>query len=462
MTTHRVASVRRFFQNHFPERQLYHRSNGQVKFVVLSAPAQIILLFLSLGFFGWVAYASVNVVFKDQIIAAKEKHFSTMQAAYETRIAEMQASLDEIHSALVTTQDRFNTAASDLEERHRQLAEIFKKHEAALHDLGAVKTRVAQYYRTIDTKDDGNRLVMTGDEAEPQLRASRAVADNIGGPSAPLEDRDSTAVLGAAVSKSLPVPLATQSRGIATRFGTLEAAQQSMISELDNAAGQATSGLEKIVSITGLSVDRVLEQVREDEGEGKVASRPGMEGQGGPYVPLDTLGNLARKLVHAPAPDPALDHLQSTVDRLAGLEAALSVIPLVVPLNTEFHVASGFGRRVDPFTGAPAFHYGLDFVAPYQTPILATSDGVVTLAQRQGPYGNLVEIDHGHGIRTRYGHLYRIDVKVGQTVKFHQQVGLLGSTGRSTGPHVHYEIRFNGTLRDPARFLEAGRYVFQG
>jgi murein DD-endopeptidase MepM/ murein hydrolase activator NlpD len=155
-------------------------------------------------------------------------------------------------------------------------------------------------------------------------------------------------------------------------------------------------------------------------------------------------------------------HLQSTVDRLAGLETALSVIPLVVPLNADFHVASGFGRRVDPFTGAPAFHYGLDFVAAFQTPILATSEGIVTYASRLGPYGNLVEIDHGHGIRTRYGHLYRIDVKVGQTVKFHEQVGLLGSTGRSTGPHVHYEIRFNGTLRDPARFLEAGRYVFQG
>jgi hypothetical protein len=236
MTTRTVASVRRFFQTFFPERQLYHRSNGQVKFVVLSAPAQIFLLLLSGGFFLWVAYASVNVVFKDQIISAREQHFSTMQAAYETRIAEMQASLDEIHSALITTQDRFNTAAGDLEERHRQLAEIFKKHEAALKDLGAVKTRVAQYYRSIDTKTGGNRLVMAGEEAEPQLREARAEPDYVGGASAPLVGHGVSASITADVTKGLPRPLAAQARSIAGRFGTLDAAQHGLVAELDSAA----------------------------------------------------------------------------------------------------------------------------------------------------------------------------------------------------------------------------------
>jgi murein DD-endopeptidase MepM/ murein hydrolase activator NlpD len=462
MTTMAVASVRKFFQSYFPERHFYHRSRGTVQFIVLSAPAQIALLTLSLGFFGWVAYASVNVVFKDQIIAAKEKHFQTMQAAYENRIAEMQASLDEIHSALITTQDRFTTAASELEERHRQLTQILARHDAALKDLNAIKTRVTQVYKSLDTSNQANRLVMSGEEAEPRLREPRAEAEDYqGGASAPLSDKAERKIIAEEeVTKNLPVPLAAQSRGIAGRFGTLDSAQHSMIDTLDSNARQTSRGLEHIVAMTGLNVDGVIEQIDEDQAENSAGSAAG-EGLGGPYVPLSALGIFARKDTHPPADD-AVSHLKTTVDRLVDLELALSTIPLVGPLQVDHHLASGFGRRVDPFTGKAAFHYGLDFVAPLASPVLATSAGVVIYAARQGPYGNLVEIDHGHGVRTRYGHLYRIDVKVGDVVKFRQQVGLLGSTGRSTGPHVHYEVRFNGTLRDPARFLEAGRYVFQG
>jgi murein DD-endopeptidase MepM/ murein hydrolase activator NlpD len=478
MTTRAVASVRKFFQTYFPERHLYHRSRGTVQFIVLSAPAQIALLTLSLGFFGWVAYASVNVVFKDQIIAAKEKHFQTMQAAYENRIAEMQASLDDIHTALIATQDRFASAAGELEERHRQLSQILARHDAALKDLNTLKTRITHVYRNLDTSGDGNRLVMSGEEAEPRLREPRNDADGQGGPemsvAAPSADKDLPADKDFApadkpdvpivpvdeITKKLPAPLAASSRGIAGRFGTLDSAQHSMIEELDGNARQAGRGMERIVSMTGLNVDRVLEQVVEDDAADGSKSKS-TEGIGGPFVPLAALAPFTRKNA-APLKDEALDTLKASVDRMVGLEEALSVIPLVGPLEVSFHVASGFGRRVDPFTGQAAFHYGLDFVAPLTSPVLATSAGIVTMAGRQGPYGNLVEVDHGHGLRTRYGHLYQIKVKVGDVVKFHQVVGLLGSTGRSTGPHVHYEVRFNGTLRDPARFLEAGRYVFQG
>lgn len=459
MTTTSVASVRKFFQTYFPERHLYHRSRGSVQFVVLTAPAQIALLALSLGFFGWVAYSSVNVVFKDEIIAAKEKHFTTMQAAYENRIAEMQTSLDEIHTALVNTQDRFSTAAGELEGRHKALTEILNRHEAAIKGIGALKNRVTQVYKQIDTTSEGNRLVMSGEDSEPQLRASRQEPDGQGGGSTPLSDKADPAMLtDAQVIKDLPKPLAQQSKGIASRFGTLDQAQHSMIAQLDTMSRQSNRSLERILAVTGLSANSVVERVAEDEAD---VSGNSTEGQGGPYAPIAAL-NIFAKRPSVAALDPALATLKETVDRLFRLETALTVIPLVGPLTVDYHLSSPFGRRIDPMTGQAAFHYGLDFVAPLTSPVLATSPGVVTIAGRQGPYGNLVEIDHGHGLRTRYGHLYRIDVKVGDVVKFHQRVGLLGSTGRSTGPHVHYEVRFNGTLRDPARFLEAGRYVYQG
>lgn len=462
MTTRAVASVRKLFHSYFPERHLYHRSRGTVQFIVLSAPAQVALLLLSFGFFGWVAYASVNVVFKDQIISAKEQHFQTMQAAYENRIAEMQASLDEIHAALVTTQDRFASAAGELEDRHRRLTEIMARHDAAVKDLSAIKARVTKVYKTLDTSDEGNRLVMSGEEAEPRLRA-RPEPDFQGGGSVPISDNaERRASLEEAVQEDLPAPLAGYSKDIAGRFGTLDAAQHSVIDALDATARQTSRGLERILAVTGLNVDRVLERVAEDQAAQASNRQAAGDGVGGPYVPLASLGVFSRK-AKGPAPeDDAVARLRATVDRLVGLQSALSSVPLVGPLAVDYHVASGFGRRSDPFTRQAAFHYGLDFVAKYASPVLATSGGIVIHAGRLGPYGNLVEIDHGNGIRTRYGHLYRVSVKVGDVVKFRQQVGLLGTTGRSTGPHVHYEVRFNGTLRDPARFLEAGRYVFQG
>jgi murein DD-endopeptidase MepM/ murein hydrolase activator NlpD len=321
---------------------------------------------------------------------------------------------------------------------------------------------------------------MSGEATEPRLRQSRGETDandadghemdGQGGPEAstttPPTDKDlaradkpdAPIVPLEEVTKKLPTPLAATSRGIAGRFGTLDSAQHSMIDELDGNAQQAGRGFARILAMTGLKVDDVLKQVAEDEAADG-SDRTSKDGMGGPLVPLASLGPFTRV---APPKDEAMDTLKATVGRMVGLEEALQVIPLVGPLEVAFHLASPFGRRIDPMTGKAAFHYGLDFAAPLTSPVLATSAGVVTVASREGPYGNLVEIDHGHGIRTRYGHLYRINVKVGDVVKFHQLVGLLGSTGRSTGPHVHYEVRFNGTLRDPARFLEAGRYVFQG
>jgi murein DD-endopeptidase MepM/ murein hydrolase activator NlpD len=115
--------------------------------------------------------------------------------------------------------------------------------------------------------------------------------------------------------------------------------------------------------------------------------------------------------------------------------------------------------RRDPFNGGDAMHYGVDFGAALRTPVHATAPGVVSFAGWGGDYGNLVEIDHGLGIRTRYGHLSRIDVRQGESVGARARVGLLGSTGRSTGPHLHYEVIFEEENLDPLRFIEARRLI---
>jgi murein DD-endopeptidase MepM/ murein hydrolase activator NlpD len=142
------------------------------------------------------------------------------------------------------------------------------------------------------------------------------------------------------------------------------------------------------------------------------------------------------------------------------LTAASTSLPLAAP-TTGTTRASGFGVREDPFTGRPAFHPGLDFAGPMMTAIHATAPGIVSFTGVRNGYGNTVEIDHGHGLKTRYGHLAAILVNVGDHVALGQRIAAMGSTGRSTGPHLHYEVWVDGRPQNPQRFLEAGDNVHQ-
>jgi murein DD-endopeptidase MepM/ murein hydrolase activator NlpD len=141
------------------------------------------------------------------------------------------------------------------------------------------------------------------------------------------------------------------------------------------------------------------------------------------------------------------------IDRLT---RTLSMVPIRKPIVGEIDLSSSFGVRSDPFGRGPAMHSGLDFRSNHGDPVRATATGVVTSAGWNGGYGKMVEIDHGNDITTRYGHLSDIDAKVGQSVRIGQTIGRVGSTGRSTGPHLHYETRIDGDAVDPQKFLRAG------
>jgi murein DD-endopeptidase MepM/ murein hydrolase activator NlpD len=141
------------------------------------------------------------------------------------------------------------------------------------------------------------------------------------------------------------------------------------------------------------------------------------------------------------------------------LQRALRRMPLIAPLD-HYDKSSAFGQRLHPILKREAPHYGVDFAYYEGAEVLSTAAGTVVFAGRRGGYGNLIEIDHGMGIRTRYAHLQKILVKTGDAVEFRKAIALLGSTGRSTGPHVHYEILVNGRPVDPMKFITAGKYAF--
>jgi len=160
--------------------------------------------------------------------------------------------------------------------------------------------------------------------------------------------------------------------------------------------------------------------------------------------------------------DPRFMELFSSWRQLEQLEQGVASIPSALPVpNNLARFTSGFGTRSDPFRGRAAMHSGIDLAGPVGTPIYAAADATVGHAGVRGGYGNLIELDHGSGIATRYGHLSRISVTAGERVRRGQLIGLMGSTGRSTGSHLHYEVRIDGRAVNPLPFLQTGQAMAQ-
>jgi len=191
--------------------------------------------------------------------------------------------------------------------------------------------------------------------------------------------------------------------------------------------------------------------------EGKGSAR----GEGGPFIDAKDPHALANFLDVDEPFAANVSHVALDASALRSLSQALNRVPIGRPVTHEERTSS-FGFRTDPFTGRPAFHPGQDFAGAYRTPVHVTASGVVAFTGQRTGYGNTVEVDHGHGLRTRYAHLAAIMVRPGQTVTVGQQIGAMGSTGRSTGVHLHYEVWQDGRLQDPERFLKAGQGVQQG
>ncbi len=174
--------------------------------------------------------------------------------------------------------------------------------------------------------------------------------------------------------------------------------------------------------------------------------------QGGPLLPMTTSADGSI--------DPRFQRMGLSLARMNLLERGLAGIPQVLPASLEY-ISSGFGYRADPFTGQGAFHAGLDFKGPYGAPIFAAAKGTVSFVGQKQGYGNCVEIDHGNGLLTRYAHMSAFRTHLGQPVKAGDVVGAIGSSGRSTGPHLHFEVRINDRPVNPRPFLEAAPHVLE-
>jgi murein DD-endopeptidase MepM/ murein hydrolase activator NlpD len=312
------------------------------------------------------------------------------------------------------------TKAADLVQRELRLTPAQRTVLLAL--LGRIDLGQPQARAALDPAQASlQQLQAERDKAVAERDALRAQLNQLQQPpqkssavAAPAAGPEQPAVVAAAAPPAEPRPAAAPAaaaipRGIRVPLGQIE----------------------HVLSSAGIDVARLFSQFGVSRGEG------------GPFVP-------------AARGQPAAAILPP--DKIAALRAMMKALPVAAPLSS-FEIGSPFGEREDPINGRESFHSGLDLDAPYMSPVYATAPGVVTFAGYHGEYGKLVEIDHGHGISTRYAHLHRYTVSVGQHVAAHAQIGLLGTTGRSTGPHVHYEVLVNGEPQDPAKFLSLGNIV---
>ena len=235
----------------------------------------------------------------------------------------------------------------------------------------------------------------------------------------------------------------------------------------ENIAAMAVKLGEMQAKVTRLDLlgERVAKQSGVSVPKSEVNTKPATGGSGGPLIrpsqPL-SLDELQREISKLSQMVEQRDEdLTAIESQLMERRIKATLLPTLMPIEAH-HVGSPFGRRVDPIAGVGAMHEGIDYVADIGTSVVASAAGVVTVAEYHPAYGYMIDIAHGNDFSSRYAHLSKMQVKVGQVIKRGQQIALSGNSGRSTGPHLHFEVRYRGAAQDPARFLQMGAQLAQG
>ena len=295
---------------------------------------------------------------------------------------------------------------SELQHREARVASAEDRVEAYRDDVSAVTADLARRQQFIQRMVEAH----LGDLPEDPEADAGDVAGDSAGPAGK-------------ISAALPE---------ANALARIEADQLAFVERLTRYADQRSARASDTIRKLGLNPHALLASAR--------------TGEGGPLLRLATSkdGSL----------DPRFRQLGTSLARMEALQRGLASLPQVHPAHVAY-VSSSFGYRADPFNGAAAFHAGLDFPGPMGSPIYAAAAGTVTFVGYKQGYGKCIEIAHGNGLMTRYGHLSGFAARVGQKVEPGLRIGAMGSTGRSTGPHLHFEVRINDRPVNPRPFLEA-------
>lgn len=429
-----------------PEREIYLRSNGRVRYLSLTPQLQLIFGIGGLVAIAWISFASIYFAVHQERLAARDKQIAEMQTNYFRLTSELANVIQKnVIQKNVTQNNSAGMAATEINPREGAIiaSDVGSQVDGQPPvEVSAAKSPSAVAPEKSFTSDvlprprperPRNTVSNIQKEILPRARPRR--------PSVSLPD-SMTAISGNAYTLDNAAPPGLERR----RYPDTTKIQDDVIGYLASDAKTAAVALEKLINLTGLDADTMLRR----QGEGSLA-------EGGPLLklPPSMEGKLLRRIMPGDIAVPV-----TRKGRVEILREALFSLPLAEPVD-KYYISSGYGYRRDPFTRAKAFHSGVDMVAPHGHAVRSSAPGTIVFAGRNGPYGNMVEVDHGNGVKSRYGHLSKITVNRGQRIGLRDLIGLVGNTGRSGTAHLHFEVWFDGKPRDPRNFLKAGENVFQ-
>src|SRR5438067_2668178 len=382
----------------------------------------------------WSAATATYFAFHDDVLTRLIARQAEMQYAYEDRIAELRAKVDRTTSRQLLDQEQFDQKLDQIMRRQTAL-ESRATALGTIPDSGATGSiRPPARGAAVETP------------ASSTLKPS-PISDTVIFVAPP--DREARLESRAPIAvKSQPNQFA-KVQGVDNVLVRLQTSLDSVERRQMAALTAVEDGMEsRVRRMRGVFTDLGLDMAQLEAATPRSAI-------GGPFVPVKLSAD-------AGAFERQLYRINLTRTQMQRLHATLALVPYRKPVIGEVEFTSGFGVRSDPFLGRPAMHTGLDFRAATGDPVRATANGKVVSSGWMGGYGRMVEIDHGNGLSTRYGHLSEIHVKVGDVIRIGQVIGAVGSTGRSTGPHLHYETRIDGDAVDPQKFLRAGVRLSSG
>jgi len=407
------------------ERNIYLRTESGVRYISIKPWMQVSALAVMTAFMFWTAYATVNTLFKDRLLAIKERRIAAEQALRAQQLAAERTAREKERSALKQTIRSLD-------------ARLMADQEAWLERVEALRrdyVRLLEHQRIIDDYLKQNGLAK---DAKGKAAPSRAEKGNLaprGALEAPAGEEDFRKAF------ARPFRSAAEAEHVLDLLrGLAHEARRGQLALLEDAQKRAQQRLARAKGVyrrLSLIPERIIAR-----------APAAQEAAGGPFIPLQARAGEEDLAA-------AMNRIAETLEKTRKLTAHIWRLPVAMPMRHYKRISSRFGYRSDPFRHRLALHAGVDFKAPYGAPIYATAPGTVTRAGWTGSYGRLVEIRHDNGVVTRYAHQSRVLVRVGQRVKAGQIIGRLGNTGRSTGPHLHYETRLHGRPVNPARFWKA-------
>jgi murein DD-endopeptidase MepM/ murein hydrolase activator NlpD len=429
-----------------PEQRLFLKSDTETRFIRLRPLTQALGLTGGAIVLSWTIIATA-ILLMDSIGAGSGRdQAQRQQSLYEERLTALSNDRDLRADEALRAQDRFNVALGQVSEMQGVLLASEDRRKELETGIEVIQNTLR---RTIVERDEARAdaeamtvalAVQTGSAQSPEARAKDALA-TLQIMSGALGDtaRERDEMVGEALRAREETEVVT----LAKR--EIELRNDAIFAKLEEAVTVSMEPLDKMFREAGMSPDDLLDQVRR-----------GYSGQGGPLTPIavSTAGaTLTPDEVRANA-------ILGGLDRMNLYRMAATKSPFAMPLKTAFRFTSGFGYRTDPKGAGTRMHTGLDFASSYGTPIYATGDGVVTTAGWENGYGRMITIRHDFGVETRYAHLSEIKVDVGQRVSRGDRIGDMGNSGRSTGTHLHYEIRIGGKPINPMTFIKAAKDVF--